>query len=194
MADPNQFAGMTSPQDVSFLMDLAQAAPDGAIVEIGSYRGKSAIALATGASLRAGTRPTVYSIEPHADFVGVYGGRFGPIDRAAYYQAMLDSGCAEHVALVNLPSVSASKAWDLPIGLLFVDGDHRLEGVKNDAEAWLPFVVVGGIVAFDDALDPTIGPYHIVAELLQTGRFEHLGATDKISALRKCDGPGLVVR
>lgn len=182
---PDQFEGMIAPEDVAFLSELARTAPPGAIVEIGAYRGKSAISLAAGAASRADNPPMIYSVEPHAEYVGVYGGRFGPHDRTAYYRNMLDAGCAEQVALINLRSARAALAWEEPIGLLFIDGDHSLEGVRADAAAWLPHLVVGGIVAFDDAFDPSIGPYPIVAALVADGGYERLGSTRKIAALRK---------
>ena len=39
-----------------------------------------------------------------------------------------------------------------PIDLLFVDGDHREEGVRADFEHWSPHVRVGGHVLFHDAV------------------------------------------
>jgi len=36
------------------------------------------------------------------------------------------------------------------IDLLFIDGDHRYEGVRKDFEMYSPLVRKGGIVAFHD--------------------------------------------
>jgi len=36
------------------------------------------------------------------------------------------------------------------IDLLFIDGDHSLEGVKRDIEHWVPHVREGGLVLFHD--------------------------------------------
>jgi predicted O-methyltransferase YrrM len=41
---------------------------------------------------------------------------------------------------------------DLPIDFLFIDGDHRYAGVKQDFEVFAPLVRPGGIVAFHDIL------------------------------------------
>lgn len=38
------------------------------------------------------------------------------------------------------------------VDFLFIDGDHSLEGVKQDFEMYSPFVRKGGIIAFHDAL------------------------------------------
>src|SRR5205085_9029904 len=42
-----------------------------------------------------------------------------------------------------------------PVDVLFIDGDHRYEGVKADFEAYSPLVRPGGLVAFHDIVpDP----------------------------------------
>src|SRR5438552_18740393 len=68
--------GMISDAEALFLHDLAGKARS-AIVEVGTYRGRSTVALATAA------RPEVpvFAIDPHERFLGVLGGEFGPEDR-----------------------------------------------------------------------------------------------------------------
>ena len=39
---------------------------------------------------------------------------------------------------------------NVPVSLLFVDGDHCREGVAADIAGWVPKVQIGGIVAFHD--------------------------------------------
>lgn len=39
------------------------------------------------------------------------------------------------------------------IDLLFIDGDHSYEGVKEDFEAYMPFVQEKGVVAFHDIVE-----------------------------------------
>lgn len=39
---------------------------------------------------------------------------------------------------------------DRKIDILFIDGDHTIEGVTKDYEAYMPFVKEGGIIAFHD--------------------------------------------
>ena len=98
---------------------------------------------------------------------------------------MLSTEFYKDVALVNLPSVDAAQCWKEPIGLLFIDGNHFYEGVKDDFESWDPFVRVGGIVAFDDARKEECGPYRLVREILASGRYVHVKTTGKIAVLRK---------
>lgn len=40
-----------------------------------------------------------------------------------------------------------------PLDYLFIDGDHRYEGVKRDFEMYAPMVRKGGIIAFHDIAD-----------------------------------------
>ena len=71
--------GMIHPDECLLLIRLASQVREGVIVEIGSYRGRSTIALAMG-SFRGQAVP-VYAIEPHENFTGVFGRRFGPADK-----------------------------------------------------------------------------------------------------------------
>ena len=92
----------------------------GAIVEVGSYHGRSTVALSCGAE--AGAKLPVYAIEPHEHFIGELGGNFGPPDRAAFFETMLRTSCFENVRLVNLSSEIVSPGWQLPVSALWIDG------------------------------------------------------------------------
>jgi predicted O-methyltransferase YrrM len=180
------FEGMISASEAELLHSMAANLKAGSIVEIGSWRGKSAIALALGARTQDETcRPMIYCVEPHAEFVGVYGGRFGARDRRAFFEAVLRADCAEGIALLNLPSTAAARAWTGPIGLLFIDGDHSEPAVQSDLDAWASFVVDGGYIAFDDALDSDVGPARVIARLLASGAFTHWSTVGKVVVLQK---------
>ena len=172
--------GMISEVEAEALMRLAAEVPaEACIVEVGSYRGRSTTALALG----AGGAP-VYAIEPHESFSGLYGGEFGPADRRAFFANLLRAGVVEKVRLVNLSSEVASEGWARPIGLLWLDGDHTVEGVRRDYEAWARYLRPGGLVAFHDALDPQDGPAQTIERLLGEG-FERVAAVGALVALRR---------
>lgn len=183
----SELRGGITPHEASLLRRLASECGRGCIVEVGSFRGKSAVALAFGVRDMApsAARPDIYCIEPHRPFTGFYGGEFGPADRGAYYAAMCRSEAFREVALVNLSSEEVTPSWTRKVGLLFIDGDHRYEGVKRDFDCWEPHVVPGGSVAFDDAKDPECGPHQLVQEILAGGRYELVEQTGKIVVLRK---------
>jgi hypothetical protein len=48
-------------------------------------------------------------------------------------------------------SQDVGRRWELPIDLLFIDGDHSEDGTREDWARFSPHVQVGGHVAFHDA-------------------------------------------
>lgn len=174
--------GMISLEEALLLYDLAKNTREGCIVEVGSYRGRSTVALGLG-SLN-GHQVPVYAIEPHEEFIGILGGVFGPQDRGAFFQAMLDTMCYLIVRLINLSSERVAPLWNRKIGLLWIDGDHSYEGVKRDFDCWSPHLAAGAVVAFDDATDPRLGPYRLIHELLRDGFLYRVQVTGKIAVLK----------
>lgn len=153
------FAGCTDPDTYQLLYELASHVPAGeAIVELGTYRGKSACYLAAGA--RAGCGAHVWTIDPH----DLPGKRFptdvrptrkldytDPAIRQDAERQIEQSGFSGRVTMVRDFSVEAAAEWVGPqVGLLFVDGDHRQGAVRRDFRAWQPHLSSGALVVFDD--------------------------------------------
>ncbi|MEO8502454.1 MAG: class I SAM-dependent methyltransferase [Acidobacteriota bacterium] len=173
--------GMISLDEAVLLYGLARQVRSGCIVEVGSYRGRSTVALGRGSI--DGSRVPVFAIEPHVVFIGVLGGRFGPADAGAFHRAMLETGCYHVVRLISLSSEQVAPAWRLPIELLWIDGDHRYEGVRRDFDSWRPHLAPGATIVFDDAADPAIGPHKLVSELLATREYRRVNEVGKIVVL-----------
>jgi len=143
--------GWLTDEEGEALYELARSCRgDGAIVEIGSWKGKSTVCLGLGS--QAGRSVPIYAIDPHADY------RFGDfktnVERA---------GIAELVRPVASLSQPAADTFDEPIELLFVDGSHEYDLVLEDFEKWVPKVVDGGWVAFHDTTW-TVGPRKVVGQ------------------------------
>ncbi len=98
--------GMIHPDECLLLMGLASQVRQGVIVEIGSYRGRSTIALAVGSS--RGQAAPVYAIEPHENFTGVLGGRFGPEDKTAFQRNIARSTLSRFVHLISATPEAAA--------------------------------------------------------------------------------------
>lgn len=147
------------------LRKAAAAVTDGVIIEVGSFRGKSTVALSIGS--REGHNAPVYAIDPHEEFHGPLGGIFGPNDRKVFYENMLATGAWANVRLVNLSSEVITAGWDKPVGLLWIDGDHSYEGVRRDFEVWLPHLLPGAPIILDDT--DRGGVKQFVDELLADG-------------------------
>jgi predicted O-methyltransferase YrrM len=179
LATIDDVEGWLSLDEAGALRALAMAVPSGlAIVEVGTYRGRSAVALALGA-LR-GSCATVYAVDPHASGARPRGGRFGPEDRAAFYANVTRAGVGANIALIGLDSVSAARAWTTAnVGLFFLDGDHRYEAVRADFAAWSAHLAPGASIAFDDCDFADVA--RVVAELVSTGVLRLRGTVGKLS-------------
>ena len=154
---------------------------EGCIVEVGSYRGRSTVALARGSA--NGHRPPVYAVEPHETFVGPRGGDFGPEDRAAFLRNMVRTGAYRQVRLLNTSSEILSPGWKEPVALLWLDGDHSYEGVRRDFDAWAPHLMARCDLVLDDTDDPELGPQRLVEELASGGWVE-VDRVDRVAHLR----------
>jgi hypothetical protein len=126
--------------------DAPTAAP--VAVEIGSWKGRSTLALAL--AFRERGRGTVVAVDPHR---GAFTHRrFGEADTFAEFLANLTAGGVEgHVRAIRALSTTARAEVRDPIDLLFVDGSHAYEDVIADLEAWRDLLRPGATVAFHDA-------------------------------------------
>ena len=151
---------------------LAAGAPGaGAIVEIGSFKGKSMVGLASLAA-HYGFGPVI-SIDPHTapsvtdPLLGAQASSFD--DFIANLRA---AGIEQHVEAHRAPSREVAKGWDRPIRLLWIDGDHTYAGAKEDFDLFSPHLADGAIVAFHDTLHEFEGPIRVfVEDILRSDRF-----------------------
>jgi|SRR5262245_5701587 len=175
--------GSTDSEEVSLLYELARHVTRGCIVEIGSAKGRSTVALALGA--KSGTGAAVYAIEPHEHFQGMLGGVFAPRNRATFFESLLRSDTVEIVRLVNLSSEVVAPSWQLEVGLVFIDGDHCFDGVMRDFECWTTHLVEGGLMVLHDSIDPRLGPCRVI-ELAQTsGEYDMVEVISRTTVLRR---------
>lgn len=171
--------GWLAREEAEALMELASRVPAGRhIVEVGNFRGRSTVALALGSRRGAGVQ--VYSFDPHTEFVGPRGGRFGRADQAHLYANLARAGVGEWVSVVTLDARLVAPAWPArDVGLLFVDGDHRYEAVVADHAGWEPHLASGATVAFDDRDYPDVA--RRLAELVAAGRLLPAGSRGKVA-------------
>lgn len=171
--------GQISRNEAETLMMLTKKVePGNAIVEVGSFRGRSTVALGFGSIMHNNNR--VYAVDPHVEFTGVLGGKFGIDDQDELYKNIVRSGVGKIVAVVSIPSVKAAQGWsDKNIGLLWIDGDHRYESVKADYGAWAPHVVDDGVIAFHDCNLEGIAT--LIRETTSKGEIKPLGTIENLA-------------
>ena len=156
----------------------------GVIVEIGSWKGKSTIWLAKGSEAVAGQ--PVYAVDPHtggADFETL--GYTKINTEKEFRDNITRAGVEDRVIPLVMPSPRASEGWQWPIGFLWIDGDHRYEGVSMDFHSWAPHVVAGGIVAFHDTYSWEGVRRVVDEEILRAPGYKVLGQMDGILAIEK---------
>jgi predicted O-methyltransferase YrrM len=140
-----------------------------ALVEVGSYCGKSTVVLA---SVIQALRPTA---KVHA--VDLHDGRVGTADKIvqvapslAKLQRNLDvAGLSPYVEIVR--SRPQDVPWSGPIALLLIDGLHDYSSVSADFRHFERWVEEGAFVAFHDYADYFPGVMRFVGELVESGQY-----------------------
>ena len=114
---------MLAPAEVDCLFQLGQFDQcAGVIVEIGSWKGKSTVALARGAAKVH--REKIYAIDPHKILP-----EEGYLEdtEADFRNNLSKAGVENQVVPLVTTSEDAARGWDKPIRMLWIDGDHRDE-------------------------------------------------------------------
>ena len=170
----------------AFLYDVAKNCNRGVIVEIGAWKGVSAIWLGNGST--AGNNIEVYSIDT---FTGspIHREKYKNIETLPEFKKNInDAGLKNTVFPIVKKSEEAIKGWEEPIGFLWIDGNHEYEYVKKDFNLWFPYLIKGGIIALhDSAFRPgRDGPVRVVQEeILLSKRFINIGTVGSITFATK---------
>jgi len=114
----------------------------GVIVEIGSYLGGSSTFLSLAARSKGGM---LYCIDTWKN----EGMTEGKRDTFEEFCKNIES-VKDYITPLRGYSTDIAKTFEKKIDLLFIDGGHSYEDVKDDVEAWFPKVKDGGIVVFHD--------------------------------------------
>ncbi|MBM3230726.1 class I SAM-dependent methyltransferase [Candidatus Peregrinibacteria bacterium] len=158
--------GWLSDREADLLFRLSsECTGKGAIVEIGSWKGKSTTCLALGSRKGAGTHIT--AIDPHTG-----SSEHGKVDTYAEFLKNIErNGVADMVEPVRARSQDIGKTWQKPVELLWIDGAHEYEFVLEDLRVWQQHLIEGGVVAFHDSTMP--GPWKVIEDHLYRGNAFH---------------------
>ena len=175
------------------LYAAAAACPRGGrIVEIGSFRGRSTIVLASAAPENI----EVVAIDPHAgtdrgpgEIVGHE--RAAHADRAVFEGNLAAAGLAGRVRHVAAFSAAALGLVAGPVDVLYVDGAHRYGPARADLRDWGARVQPGGTLLVHDAFSSVGVTLAILRELVAGRRFRYVGRTRSLAEYRAdLDGRG----
>lgn len=134
--------GAFSQYDMMAIYNALQSIPkDGVYLEVGVRNGRSLM------FARKHSKGYVFGID-----VG--------------HEILLDKFAKEKAwNFIHKASNEAVKDWELPIDVLFIDGDHTYEGCMDDWKNFSPFVKKGGQVFFHDCDETSPGVVQVFEEI-----------------------------
>jgi len=181
--------GWMSEDQARRLWDRAVALrPPARVVEIGSYRGRSAIVLAQAAA----SGVEVVAIDPHAgndrgpqQITGP--AEEGQRDHEAFLANLAAAGVGDRVRHVRLASSEANDAVEGDVDLLYIDGAHRYGPALDDVRRWGARVRDGGTLLIHDSFSSIGVTLALLTDLFTGKRFRYVGRTGSMAEYRRED-------
>ncbi|HLM65731.1 MAG TPA: class I SAM-dependent methyltransferase [Acidimicrobiales bacterium] len=179
--------GWFSPDQVARVVAAATGvAAGGRVVEIGSFRGRSMIAI--GRSAPEGVE--IVAIDPHA------GNDRGPqqidgfedeaaLDKKVFLANLERAGVSDRVTYVQKFSHDAHGDVAGEIDLLHIDGAHRFRPAAEDIKAWGARVTPGGTMLIHDSFSSIGVTLAIMANLMFSGGWRYAGRSRSLAEYRK---------
>jgi predicted O-methyltransferase YrrM len=179
---------MTDDQGLR-LWDAARALGPGArIVEIGSYRGRSAIVLAHAAPEDA----EVIAIDPHAgndrgpqQWVGT--AEEGEGDNALFRANLERAAVSSRVRHVREFSQKALAEVTGEVDVLYIDGAHKLRPARADIDRWGDRVRPGGVMLIHDSFSSVGVTLALMQRLFLSRRWRYEGRSTSMTQYRRAD-------
>lgn len=140
---------------------VERALPAAHFVEVGAWQGRSAASMAehlktTGKLIRWDSVDT-WQGSPYGLHVELLADKPPGWLRERYEAHLRDAGLWQYVNPIEGSSPAAAGLYaDESLDFVFIDGDHRMEHVLADLQAWWPKLIPGGIMAGHDANSETV--------------------------------------
>jgi predicted O-methyltransferase YrrM len=164
---------------------LSALGDGGAVVEIGSYCGRSTVVLASVLQSLQSKLSKVYAIDPHD-------GRLGSMDQGVQrYEPSLQKFHRNIAATGLTPFVQAIQGqpsnlqWDKPISFLLIDGMHDYVNVARDFYKFEPWLGPGSCVAFHDYAPYYPGVVKFVDQLMADGIYRRASNVSSLVVLQR---------
>jgi SAM-dependent methyltransferase/predicted O-methyltransferase YrrM len=179
--------GWMSDDQARRLWNRARAVPrGGSIVEIGSYRGRSAIVLAKAAppSVR------VIAIDPHAgndrgpqQWIGTR--EEGQHDYEQFHENLRTAGVEERVHHIRDFSQDAVQQVDGEVDMLYIDGAHGYAPARADIVQWGGRVRAGGTMLIHDAYSAVGVTLALLTTTVAGTEFRYVGRSGSMTEYRR---------
>lgn len=170
----------------------------GPVLEVGSYCGKSTVYL--GAACKDSSN-VVYAVDHHRGSeehqLGeeyhdpeLYDNSVELMDSFKSFRSTMRAADLENTVVPIVASSGiASKGWNTPLGMVFIDGGHSEEAAQTDYRSWVSHIKPGGILAIHDIFpNPAEGgqaPYNIWKLAKASGLFEELPMVNTLGLFRR---------
>jgi hypothetical protein len=130
MIPGDDIPGWTTANELSWLYETAKTMET--IVEVGSWVGRSATALASGCEGMVYCVDHFKGSSEHQDTIK---GGFNP--KEEFIKNM--DGLSSRITLLEMDSIEAAKLFDdKSVDMVFIDGAHEFDHVLSDLGAWVP--------------------------------------------------------
>ena len=189
LASVADIEGWMSDGQARLLHDrAAELGPGAQIVEIGSFRGRSMIVLASA----AGDDVAITAIDPHlgsdrgpqqieADQL------LGDDDFSVFHRNLVAAGVDERVRHVRKTSGAALADVDGEIDLLYIDGAHRFGPARSDIVDWGNRVSGGGTMLIHDAFSSIGVTLALLTTTVVGGRWKYVGRSRSMAQYERVD-------
>ncbi len=124
------------------------------VVEVGVYRGDTALAVKNNCN----SIEEYNMVDRWEQYFGKGAGKMGPSDQNTwednYKEVIRKFKNVPNFKINRTSSLEGSEKFKKErkkFDLVFIDGDHSYEAVREDIEAWFPLVSANGILCGDDA-------------------------------------------
>lgn len=187
LTDVRDVEGWMTDAQARRLWDRARAVERGQhIVEIGSFRGRSAIVLARAAV----DGVSMVAIDPHAgsdrgpqEFEADH--VTGQSDFEVFHENLRRAKVADRITHIRCPSAEAIGKVDGPIALLYIDGAHRYGPARADIRDWGSLVAPHGTMLIHDSFSSVGVTMAILRELGTGARFQYVGRVGSLAEYRR---------
>jgi Methyltransferase domain len=123
---------------------------DGAVIEIGTWQGRSAVPIANA------VRPDLLHVVDHWEGDQHIAPELSARDNFGIFLANMEEGTEGNFRVWKMGWREFARRWDKPIRFLHLDAAHTTEEVADNIAALLPHAVPGAIFAGDDWNWPTV--------------------------------------